>query len=201
MQTHITSSLSGLFNCQMSFNSIVNTCPTMFHRMTVGQTTVLSWLLYLEVRYPSTDWDPHHVHKNYCLDTEYPSLSTAWPGLTLLVLKQEYSEKNTITKADDVLIPLITRSSAAMELTMQHRSWWCHQMEAFSALLSICAGNSPVTSEFVAQRPATWSFDVFFDLQLNKRLSKQYWGWWFEMPLCPLWRQCNGFFFPWGGML
>ena len=31
----------------------------------------------------------------------------------------------------------------------------------------------------------------FFDLRLNKRLSKQSWGWWFEMLSCPLWRQCN----------
>ena len=40
-------------------------------------------------------------------------------------------------------------------------------MEAFSALLAICAGNSPVTGEFPAQRPVTRSFDVFFDLRLN----------------------------------
>ena len=33
-------------------------------------------------------------------------------------------------------------------------------MEAFSALLAICAGNSPVTGEFPAQRPVTRSFDV-----------------------------------------
>ena len=45
-------------------------------------------------------------------------------------------------------------------------------METFSALLAICAGNSPVTGEFPAQRPVTRSFDVFFDLHLNKRLSK-----------------------------
>ena len=42
----------------------------------------------------------------------------------------------------------------------------------FSALLAICAGNSPVTGEFPPQRPVTQSFDVFFDLCLNKRLSK-----------------------------
>ena len=40
-------------------------------------------------------------------------------------------------------------------------------METFSALLAICAGNSPVVSgEFPAQRPVTRSFDVFFDLRL-----------------------------------
>ena len=40
-------------------------------------------------------------------------------------------------------------------------------METFSALLDICAGNSPATDEFPAQRPVTRSFDVFFDLCLN----------------------------------
>ena len=60
-----------------------------------------------------------------------------------------------------------------------------------SALLSLCAGNSPVTGEFLAQRPVTRSFDVFFNLCLNKRLSKQSWGWWFEAPSRPLRRHCN----------
>ena len=45
--------------------------------------------------------------------------------------------------------------------------------------------------EFPAQRPVTRSFDVFFDLRPNKRLSKQPWGWWFETPSWSLWRQCN----------
>ena len=48
-------------------------------------------------------------------------------------------------------------------------------METFSALLALCAGNSPVTGEFPAQRPVTRSFDVFFDPRPNKRLSKQSW--------------------------
>ena len=41
----------------------------------------------------------------------------------------------------------------------------------------LCAGNSPVTGEFPSQRLVTRSFGVFFDLRLNKRLSKQSWGW------------------------
>ena len=44
-------------------------------------------------------------------------------------------------------------------------------METFSALLAICGGNSPIPGEFPAQRPVTRSFDIFFDLRLNKRLS------------------------------
>ena len=47
-------------------------------------------------------------------------------------------------------------------------------METFSALLSIGAGNSPVPGEFPTQWPVTRSFDAFFDLRLNKWLSKQW---------------------------
>ena len=61
---------------------------------------------------------------------------------------------------------------------------------AFSALLAICAGNSPVPGEFPAQRPVTRSFVVPFDLRLNQRL-RQSWGWWFETLSRPLWRHCN----------
>ena len=49
------------------------------------------------------------------------------------------------------------------------------------------------SGEFHSQRPATQSFDVFFDLRLNKRFSKQSWGWWFETPSHSLWRHCNIF--------
>ena len=45
--------------------------------------------------------------------------------------------------------------------------------------------------EFPTQRPVTRSFDVFFHLRLNKRLSKQPWGWWFETLYWSLWRHRN----------
>ena len=46
-------------------------------------------------------------------------------------------------------------------------------MEIFSALLDIWEGNSLFTGEFPGQRPVTRSFDIFFILRPNKRLSKQ----------------------------
>ena len=64
-------------------------------------------------------------------------------------------------------------------------------METFSALLAICAGNSPVTGEFPTQRPVTRSFDFFFEMRLNKQLSKLSWGWCFETPSCSFWSHCN----------
>ena len=84
-------------------------------------------------------------------------------------------------------------------------SWWRHQMETFSALLTICAGNSPVPGEFPAQRPMTRRFDVFFDMCLNKRFNKQSWGWWFETlsrpfsVMCTLEHAKNNC--PWGNLL
>ena len=67
--------------------------------------------------------------------------------------------------------------------SMYVSTWWRHQMETFSALLAICAGNSPVPDEF----PTT--------LRLNKRLSKQWWCWWFETLSRPLWRHRNEVYF------
>ena len=60
----------------------------------------------------------------------------------------------------------------------------------------ICAVISTVAGEFPSQRPVTRSYGVFFDLRLNKRLSKQTWGWWFETQSLPLWRHCNDLGWP-----
>ena len=64
-------------------------------------------------------------------------------------------------------------------------------METLSALLALCEGNSPVTGEFPSQRPVTRNFNVFFDLRLNKRLSKQSICRWFETSSRPSLRQYN----------
>ena len=71
-----------------------------------------------------------------------------------------------------------------------------------SHLMSLSNGNisrvtGPLCGEFTGpgeyptQRPVTRSFVVFFDLRLNKQLSKQPWGWWFDTPSVSLWHQCN----------
>ena len=43
------------------------------------------------------------------------------------------------------------------------------------------------------EQSVQWSSVLLFHsiLCLNKRLSKQWWGWWFETPPYPLWRHCN----------
>ena len=103
------------------------------------------------------------------------------------------SDENSVTMTlsfqysnghDSTLFRLwIAKDSSQLMMTSSNRN--------ISALLSLCAGNPPVTGDFLAQRPMTRSFDIFFDLRLNKRLTKQTWGGWFEMSTHPLWRHCN----------
>ena len=68
------------------------------------------------------------------------------------------------------------------------------------ALLMMTSSNGSIfhvtghlCGEFIDHRwiPRTRSFDVFFDLRRNKRLSKQRWCWWFETPWYSLWCHCN----------
>ena len=68
--------------------------------------------------------------------------------------------------------------------------WW------FPPMMKSSNGNifrvtGHLGGEFTGPRPVTQSFDVFFDLSPNKRLSKHWWGWWFDTPSRPLWRHCN----------
>ena len=88
-----------------------------------------------------------------------------------------------------------------MNKRLSNRSWgwWfetlSHQFWRPCNVLALCAGNSPVTGEFPVQMPVTRGFGVFFDLRMDKRLSKQSWGWWFETPSRSIWRHCNDTFF------
>ena len=74
-------------------------------------------------------------------------------------------------------------------------NYWCHKHDLHDDVIKW--KHFPRYCPFVrgihrSQRPVTQSFDVFFDLRLNKRLSKQSWVWWFETSAHPLWRHCNG---------
>ena len=72
----------------------------------------------------------------------------------------------------------------------------------FKLMMTSSNGNifritGPLCEEFTCHRwiPLTKASDVelwgFFICALNKRLSKQWHGWWFETPSCSLWCQCN----------
>ena len=110
---------------------------------------------------------------------------------SLRLCKQDWNERilaHFVQHSSHNLQMVIYGIRRMFQMFSKSAAWWRHQMETFSALLAICAGNSPVTGEFPTKRPVTRSFDVFFDLRLNERLSKQSWSWWFETPSWPLWR-------------
>ena len=65
------------------------------------------------------------------------------------------------------------------------------KMTSSNGNISFCEGNSPVTGEFPSQRPVTRSFDVFFELHLNKLLSKPLICRWLETSVRSLWRHSN----------
>ena len=70
-------------------------------------------------------------------------------------------------------------------------SWWRHQMETFFVLLAICAGIHRSAVNYPHE--GLWRGALMFSLicALNKQLSKQSRGWWFEMSSRSLWRHCN----------
>ena len=150
----------------------------------IGSTGSLS-----DLRYGKTD-DGAYKQGNSLFRFWYPVISIFQVALHLRYART--TERWTLTSAHVTAIPqkclLMWGNFVRNVCTWCYRSgsvtsWWRHQMKTFSALLALCAGNSPVT--------VTRSFDIFFDLRLNKRLSKQWRGWWFETPLRSLWRHCN----------
>ena len=102
------------------------------------------------------------------------------------------------------MIPIINQGTKFV--INNPNAWWRHQMETCFALLAFCDVTGILwrywhfvtllafcDNEFTAQRPVTWSFEVFFDLRLNQQLSTQWRRRPSETPSRSLWRQCNGY--------
>ena len=117
---------------------------------------------------------------------------SVWWGFTEPCLCKPHFMREVHVHQDELLSDRVINVTVTglIPRHQQSLSWWRHQNH-ISMLLALCAGNSPVTGEFPTQRPMTQSFHVFFGLLLNKRWSKQQWGWWFETPSHLLWLQCN----------
>ena len=99
-------------------------------------------------------------------------------------------------RADRVRDISVTRAVCKQPLTCHGSRFYMARMmtssnENIFRITGPLCGEFSSPGEFPTQRPVTLSFDVFFDQRLNKRLSKQPGGWWFETPSWSLWRQCN----------
>ena len=91
---------------------------------------------------------------------------------SLMILIDHGAQLDALNKKDRTVLHLAALGNRPRTLKVRGLTWWRHKMETFSALLALCAGNSPVTGEFPSQRSVTRSFNVFFDLRLSKRMVK-----------------------------
>ena len=128
---------------------------------------------YTVMKKPNSSWETHRQHANRDPHEKHHWDRAKWMEKTGRWAGGSLARRKPIINPDIVY------------------SWWRHQLETFSALLALRAGNSPITGEFPAQRPVTRSFYAFFYMRLNTQLSKPSRGWWFETLLRPLWRHCN----------
>ena len=97
-----------------------------------------------------------------------PIVANAEPELDTVLCRSQILNNNNISSQPDNYYHMMTSSNG-----------------------NIFRVTGPLCEEFTTQRPVTRSFDVFFDLCLNKRLGKQLLDWWFETPSRSLWRHCN----------
>ena len=104
----------------------------------------------------------------------------------VLVVKGFYLKIGYVCKAEISSYPGSCQTSFLRILVMMTSS----NGNIFCITGPLC-GEFTGPGEFPTQRPVTRSFDVFFDLRLNKRLSKQPWGWRFQTTSWSLRRQCN----------
>ena len=113
-----------------------------------------------------------------------------WNGASVVVIKVQFQSRYIAENAAWIVptIKIIKHSWASMS------QQWNMMMSSNGNIFHVTGpswGETIGTGGYPSQKPLTWSFDVFFVLHLNKRLSKQWWGWWFVMPSCPLWHHCN----------
>ena len=136
-------------------------------------------------------WDHVSVHRQQDKYHLWSNCCMCWIPVTFQCLLF-MNIRSCVIKYRLVLRPCFYNFvSVALGLIPLSYSWWRHRMETFSAPLAFCAGNSPVTGASPSRMPVTRSFSVFFDLRLNKRLSKQLRRRGFETPSCSLWRHCD----------
>ena len=106
--------------------------------------------------------------------------------------------------AETVLLRWQTRPSrcSPSDTNWHYAMWLCHTLAQHGWYWSSAESIGKIRAIFwyimeslkgvgELQGPVTRSFDVFLELRPNKRLGKQWWGWWFETPSRPLWRHCN----------
>ena len=160
---------------------------TWTSRLTVGMLSILSlspliWCI----------WEQRDLRSSFVVDEEV----LVPRKRKMILMSSSWPSSNQAGRRDATLaITEVFPAPGSPQITtgeLKDIPWWRHQMGTFSALLALTEiHRSPVDSPHKGQS-MTRSFDVFFDLRLNKRLSKKKSRrCWFETPSRSLWRHCN----------
>ena len=180
------------------FRTAIRNCLIISKLRSPSPESVIS--IILDYDHYSNRATPMSDNEKLCWSGRICPESNAGHGASSLLLNTDQRTYSHVVNEDRnygfskiSIFPYHSTSLIQLVAHRRKRTWWRHRMEIIAALLANCAGNSPVPGEFPAQRPVTRSSDVFFDLRLNKRLSKQSWGWWFETLSRSLCRHCNYF--------
>ena len=118
--------------------------------------------------------------------------STAWHATANQLWQRQHTPKKKVAMENISGYIYVTRLEPTIEVFLTRRAMMTSSNGNIFRVTGPLCGEFTGPGEFPTQRPVTRSFDVFLDLRLNKRLSKQPWGWWFETPSWSLLRQCNG---------
>ena len=147
----------------------------------------------------ASDWHREYGETIYNISTRMTCKSVqygatgcpcgVWCGglITGPTLVYRHLREFTRTHSPHVLCPYCAMNDALWKIMMSSSG-------NIFCVTGLFGWNSPVTGEFPSQRPVAQNFDVFFELHLNKRSSKQSIRRWLETPPRPLWRQGNGSF-------
>ena len=132
--------------------------------------------------WPIWEWQWHMLYMYHCLSLS--ETIPTWPEM----INRKWSLVLIGRHMWDVTDPSCTLYEETCMMTSSHGN--------------IFHVTGPLCGEFTGHRwiPLTKASNMelwcFFDLCLNKRLSKQLRCQWFETPSCSLWRRCNGSYCP-----
>ena len=112
-----------------------------------------------------------------------------------ICIQQRYVQKSNIFWKSKPWLYIYIYHSLECNMTMGQESFVAIILMMTPSNGNIFRVHGPLwgefTGEFTSQRPVARCFDGFFDLRLNKWLSKLSRRRWFEMSSRSLWRHCN----------
>ena len=161
----------------------------MFHHgyISISQFALFSWIVWLLVQFTKIK----RIHLAVVISTHsilFHDSFTHTPSDCLTKTRTTVPMQSFLKKWYGKVDRRVT--------TISHIKYWSVMMtlsngSIFRVIVTLW-GESAGSGGFPSRWPVTRSFDVSFDLRLNKWLSTRSRRLWFETPSHLLWRHCNG---------